>query len=102
MFPWSFVFFSVKCLVIRLSWGAYSLEQAFLCLLALYNSVQQDSLAFSLFKGVCSLCLVMSVYMYCWSPACYFIYTILTFDKKKELSVAPVLRENLERDVLLP
>jgi hypothetical protein len=71
MFPWSFVFFSVKCLVIRLSWGAYSLEQAFLCLLALYNSIKQDSLAFSLFKGVCSLCLVMSVYMYYWSPACF-------------------------------
>jgi hypothetical protein len=39
---------------------------------------------FRLFKGVCSLCLGLSVYIYCWSPAClFFIYTILTFDRKK-------------------
>jgi hypothetical protein len=74
----------VFCIFLLSTLFGYLLEQAFLCLSALYNSVQQDSLAFSLFKGVYSLCLVMSVYMYCWSPACFLSIQFLHLIKKKK------------------
>ena len=37
-------------------------------------SVQQAYLAYGLFQGVCFLCLGLSVYIYCWSPACFFFF----------------------------
>ena len=72
LLPYSVLFFSVLHSVVLYRWftclwEVVPLHKPFV-LMALFNFIKQDILVL-----VCSRESVPFVYMYCWSPACYFL-----------------------------